>query len=175
MSDHPGSLTAAAFDAVAFVPMDQADADAVAAWRYPGIYAFYDFAADCEDLAELLDPAARSGTYFSVRSPAHGLIGFVELKPAGPGAVEIGLGLAPEHTGRKLGHAFVQAICAWVSRRGDVRRLVLRVATFNTRAMTVYQRAGFTAVGTEVLTINGGEFAFVVMERLTELSGAVGG
>jgi hypothetical protein len=36
-------------------PMTAADAHAVAAWRYPGEYSFYD--ADPDDLAELLDPA----------------------------------------------------------------------------------------------------------------------
>ena len=35
--------------------MTAADARAVAAWKYPGDYSFYD--ADADDLAELLNPA----------------------------------------------------------------------------------------------------------------------
>ena len=38
-------------------PMTAADAHAVAAWRYPGEYSFYDADADPDDLAELLDPS----------------------------------------------------------------------------------------------------------------------
>jgi hypothetical protein len=34
-------------------PLTQADAEAVAEWTYPGEYAFYDSAADADDLAEL--------------------------------------------------------------------------------------------------------------------------
>jgi [ribosomal protein S18]-alanine N-acetyltransferase len=36
--------------------MTAAEAHAVAAWRYPGDYSFYDADADPDDLAELLDP-----------------------------------------------------------------------------------------------------------------------
>ena len=41
------------------------DAQAVAAWRYDGPYAFYDWDRDPDDLAELLDPAQWGGRYFS--------------------------------------------------------------------------------------------------------------
>jgi ribosomal-protein-alanine N-acetyltransferase len=37
--------------------MAAADARAVAAWKYPGDYSFYDADADADDLAELLNPA----------------------------------------------------------------------------------------------------------------------
>lgn len=37
--------------------MVAADAEAIAAWRYPDDYSFYDADADADDLAELLDPA----------------------------------------------------------------------------------------------------------------------
>jgi hypothetical protein len=38
-------------------PMTADDAQAVAAWRYDGACAFYDWDRDADDLAELLDPA----------------------------------------------------------------------------------------------------------------------
>ena len=53
-------------------PMDQHAAEDVAAWSYPGVYAFYDFAADADDLAELLDADSRMGRYFGEASPRTG-------------------------------------------------------------------------------------------------------
>ena len=43
--------------------MTEADANAVAGWRYPGEYAFYDWTRDPDDLAELLDPAGWGRRY----------------------------------------------------------------------------------------------------------------
>lgn len=43
--------------------MDQDAAEEVAAWSYPGAYAFYHFTADPDDIAELLDAdSRRAGT-----------------------------------------------------------------------------------------------------------------
>lgn len=38
-----------------FVPMDAEKAWEIAGWRYPGVYAFYDWVNDADDLAELLE------------------------------------------------------------------------------------------------------------------------
>ena len=46
--------------------MSQSDAEAIAAWRYPDEYSFYDLTADPHDLAEILDPQARAGQYVAV-------------------------------------------------------------------------------------------------------------
>jgi [ribosomal protein S18]-alanine N-acetyltransferase len=46
-------------------PMTAADAHAIAAWRYPAEYSFYDANADLDDLAELLDPAEWGQRYFA--------------------------------------------------------------------------------------------------------------
>jgi [ribosomal protein S18]-alanine N-acetyltransferase len=42
-------------------PLSQADAEAIAGWRYEPPYDFYDTDADQRDLAELLDPERRGG------------------------------------------------------------------------------------------------------------------
>lgn len=148
-----------------FVAMGQSDAEEVAAWKYPGFYAFYDSSADPEDEAELLDPSQRDGAFFSARIPDVGLIGFAELKPQLDSAVEIGLGLRPECAGRGWGTGFVRRVCGWASSRVSPSLLVLRVASFNTRAIRVYQRVGFSAVGVEIANSNGGKVEFVRMER----------
>ena len=50
--------------------MLQADAEAVAGWHYPEPFSFYDWTADAEDLAELLDPSRRGDWYAAVEDDA---------------------------------------------------------------------------------------------------------
>ena len=162
----PGDLAGAEIG-----PMTQAEAEEVARWSYPGIYAFYDFASDPEGLAELLDADRRAGLYFAVRLPGSGLIGFVETWPvAEDGSVEIGFGLRPECTGRGLGLPFVRRLCDWLAKRVRLRpmAITLRVATFNARAITVYERAGFHPTGTEQSTTGGATVQFLRMRLPVE-------
>ena len=61
-------------------PMKERDARAIAAWRYPAPYDFYDVDRDPADLAELLDPVSWRGTYFAAVTPAGELAGFFVFK-----------------------------------------------------------------------------------------------
>jgi GNAT superfamily N-acetyltransferase len=89
--------------------MTAADAPTVAAWRYPGEYAFYDADADAGDLAELLNPAEWGRRYFAADEvPPRELAGFLVVMRSGQVA-ELGLGLRPDLTGRGIGEAFVGA------------------------------------------------------------------
>jgi len=135
-------------------PMTAADAHAVAAWRYPGEYSFYDADADPDDLAELLDPARRE------------LAGFVMAKLTGRTA-EIGLGLRPDLTGRGLGESFVRACLRFASAALGAQRYTLAVAAFNRRAITVYERAGFREAERFEHYTNGGLHSFIRMTRET--------
>jgi hypothetical protein len=56
---------------------EPADAEAIAAWRYPDDYSFYDWTSDPDDLAELLDSLAPADEYVAVDSKRGRLIGFV--------------------------------------------------------------------------------------------------
>src|SRR5438128_9434005 len=89
--------------------MTQADAEAIAVWHYPGPFSFYDWAADPDDLAELLDPAVRGDAYFAVGDEVGELMGFFSFKRRSRGTIELGLGLHPDRTGRGLGGAFLRA------------------------------------------------------------------
>ena len=88
--------------------MDQAEAEAIAAWRYEPPYSFYDWTADADDLAELLGEESRADKYFSAFDPA-GLIGFFGFEASETEVV--GLGLRPDLTGRGLGLGFLEAVC----------------------------------------------------------------
>jgi ribosomal-protein-alanine N-acetyltransferase len=147
--------------------MTAADAHAIAAWRYPGEYAFYDADADPDDLAELLDPAEWGHRYFAVDElRQRELAGFVTVKLTGRVA-EIGLGLRPDLTGHGLGESFVRACLRFASAALGARRYTLAVAAFNRRAITVYQRAGFQEAERFQHATNGGLHTFIRMTRNT--------
>ena len=151
-------------DAYRFRTMTQADAEEIALWHYPEPFSFYDASADVNDLAELLDPALRGDGYVSVEDETGELAGFFQFKEQRREAVEIGLGLRPDRTGRGLGAGFLEAGLRYARSRFGSARFVLAVATFNQRAITVYERAGFSAVRTYMHATNGGEWEFVEME-----------
>jgi [ribosomal protein S18]-alanine N-acetyltransferase len=146
-------------------PMTAADAHAVAAWRYPGEYSFYDANADPDDLAELLDPAEWGQRYFAADAIAHHeLAGFLAVKLTGPVA-EIGLGLRPDLTGHGVGESFVRTCLRFASAALGPQSYTLAVAAFNRRAITIYERAGFQEVERFEHFTNGGFHAFIRMAR----------
>ncbi len=136
-----------------FEPLHWADARRVSRWRYEGVYAFYN-----QDTLPMLMVAL-------FRSPLRlaGLEAFVVHDDALKGgesrigiftfirrgaAIEIGLAMRPDLTGRGLGLAFVEAGMDFARARYAPTRFTLDVATFNERARRVYERAGFYPAGT---------------------------
>ena len=114
-------------------PMTAADASAVAAWRYPGEYSFYDADADPDDLAELLDPSEWGRRYFAADElDGHTLAGLLVVKLTGPVA-EMGLGLRPDLIGRGLGESFLRACLRFASATLGAQRYTLAVAALNSR------------------------------------------
>jgi len=148
-----------------FTPLTQSNAEAISLWHYPEPFSFYDWAQDPADLAELLDPALRGDAYFAVEDSVGDLIGYFSFKRRDPATLEIGLGLHPERTGRGLGGTFLEAGLDYARSHFELTHFVLRVATFNRRAITVYERAGFTPVRAFMHSTNGGDWEFVEMRR----------
>ena len=141
-------------------PMTQADAVAIAAWRYPGEYVFYNADADPADLDELLH--RRGDQRFAAVMPSGELVGHYQLKPADD-SVELGLGLRPDLTGQGLGGDFVAGGIELVRRRHGAVRITLAVAAFNERAIRVYERAGFVETGRGPHETGGATWEFVTM------------
>ena len=146
-------------------PMTAADASAVAAWRYPEPYAFYDWDQDADDLAELLDPSEWGRRYFAADAADGSLAGLFVFSVNGDGAAEIGLGLRPDLTGRGLGTTFVDAGMRFAADALGARSYALAVAAFNGRAIAVYERCGFREVEQYLHATNGGFHPFVRMTR----------
>ena len=144
--------------------MTQAEAERVATWTYDEPYSFYDPRADAGDLAELIDPGLRGNSYFCAHDENGEVIGFFQFERL-EDVVDVGLGLRPDLTGRGLGLAYVESGLAFARERFSPRRFTLSVATFNQRAITVYERAGFVVARRYLHETGGGIHAFVEMER----------
>ena len=144
-------------------PLTQADAEEVAVWAYPGVYAFYDSSSDPDDLAVLLDRDRRGDDFYAADGEDGLLAGFVQLKPGAAG-VELGLGLRPDLCGRGLGESFTRAGIDLVRRTHGEAGITLAVAAFNARAITVYERCGFGETGRHVRRTAGADWEFVDME-----------
>jgi ribosomal-protein-alanine N-acetyltransferase len=148
-----------------FRSMSQADAEAIADWHYPEPFSFYNWAADPNDLAELLDPTVRDDGYFAVEDEDGSLIGFFHFKTLHGTRLELGLGLHPGRTGQGLGKSFVEAGLHFGRKRCAPREFTLSDASFNRRAISVYERVGFSAVRVFSHWTNGAEWEFIEMER----------
>ncbi|HEY4025174.1 MAG TPA: GNAT family protein [Candidatus Dormibacteraeota bacterium] len=143
------------------------DARSIAEWRYPEPYSFYNWSTFPGDVDELLDPAGWGSVFFVARDRVEGLVGFYEFRRANDepdgGLLSIGLGMRPDLTGRGRGRGFVGAGLRFAAERFRPRRFVLRVATFNERAIRVYEGVGFRRSGVTPGPLEGVEF--LVMHR----------
>lgn len=152
-------------------PLGPSEADTLLSWTYPPPYDLYNMVADNAARAEALDP---DSPYFGVFDRAE-LLGFFCFGPPArvgapppahvyvPGPLDIGLGLRPELTGRGWGLPFLRAGLAFARARFNPPSFRLSVATFNRRAITVYERTGFRAVTILTAQTPHGVHEFLVM------------
>ena len=147
-----------------FVQMDDEDAREISRWHYQAPYDFYDWTSDPDDLAELLDPARREGTYFSAIDGEGNLVGFFEFEKEGE-TLDVGLGLKPDLTGRGLGLGYLLAGLEFARERFSPGRFTLAVATFNERAIRAYERAGFRRGTVYTHHTNSADYPFLAMAR----------
>ena len=133
------------------VPMSEAHAQEIARWQYPGAYAIYSFHPDEETLAELLD-----GSYYACLDEKGALAGYFCFGQSAriplsqeqqalyeEDCLDFGLGMEPRHCGKGEGTAFMQAGLAFAAETFPPKQLRLVVASFNQRAIHLYQKLGF--------------------------------
>jgi ribosomal-protein-alanine N-acetyltransferase len=147
-----------------FRPMTDEEAREISGWGYEPPYDFYDATSDEDDLADLLDPKRRKDAYFSAFDEEGALVGFFQFEVEG-GTVDLGLGLRPDLTGAGLGHDFLLAGLEFARELHSPTRFTLAVATFNERAIRVYERAGFRREDFFMHHTYGGQFRFLAMGR----------
>jgi [ribosomal protein S18]-alanine N-acetyltransferase len=137
------------------VPATDALFEERARWRYEPPYDVYD-----DDGEPVLNPER----FYQARDEEGRLAGFYYFEPVGS-VIKYGLGLRPELTGRGLGLEFVKAGLEFARRTFGPQRIVLDVASFNERAIKVYERAGFRITGRRIRDLGGhGAVEFVDME-----------
>jgi len=144
--------------------MSDEEATQISGWHYEPSYDIYDATSDADDLQELLDPKRRKDTYFSVFDQDGGLVGFFQYERKNK-TVEVGLGMRPDLTGQGLGLEYLLAGLKFAGERFSPDRFKLSVATFNERAIVVYERAGFRRGNEYMHSTNGGEYLFLSMAR----------
>jgi RimJ/RimL family protein N-acetyltransferase len=154
-------------------PITRADAQAVSRWRYDGPYSVYNGSPDA--VSSLLEPRY---LYHSVHDELGELVGyfcFGEDARVSAGrtsglydredALDVGLGMRPDLTGKGLGERFVRAGLQFADATYSPPMFRLTVATFNRRAIRVYERAGFEPVETFGATRLNGEKEWLLMRR----------
>jgi RimJ/RimL family protein N-acetyltransferase len=134
----------------AFRPITASDAEEISRWRYPEPYSTYN--GDPASVPGMLNPRYN---YHAVTGPGGDLVGYFcfgadATVPAGrklglydEDALDVGLGMRPDLTGRGLGPDFVRAGLRFAGQAFSPSAFRLTVAAFNRRAIKVYEAAGF--------------------------------
>lgn len=149
--------------------MNRKEAEIYLRWHYPPPYEFYNTPVPfyAESLAEILDNQA--GELFFAVYRGENFYGIFSYQPLSAERMEIGLGIRPEDCGKGQGLAMTQKAIEFARSGLQFEGILcLRVADFNQRALTVYQRAGFVKTG-EALALCYNELVnFIQMELVEE-------
>jgi ribosomal-protein-alanine N-acetyltransferase len=129
--------------------MSEADACAIAGWRYEPPYDFYDGSE--ADVVVMLDPVNR---YRSIRFEAE-LVGYVCVGPdarvagqlAAPEIDDIGYGFRPDLTGRGIASGWLAEVLELLDELPLAPRQRVVIAAWNERSQAVARKLGFRHAG----------------------------
>lgn len=145
-------------------------------WTYEEPYNIYNGVRNDEFIQELLD-----GSYFAVLDEKDKLVGFycfgsAAQVPVGKqyqayddiSFVDIGLGMRPDLCGKGKGYDFLLKGIEFAQKKFLTKKFRLTVASFNKRAIKLYERIGF--IKTLAFERKGidGSMTFLVMEMRLE-------
>ncbi len=152
--------------------LNAADAEQICIWRYQPPYDFYNIGES--SIRELLDPAHHG---LAVDDQTGRLVGFFTFGNSArvrgatraglykEPALDIGLGMRPELTGKGHGFAFVDAGLHYAREQFRPECFRLVVAAFNSRAIRVYERAGFERGASFTSPVRKIDVPFLLMTR----------
>jgi RimJ/RimL family protein N-acetyltransferase len=154
----------------AFTRLTNADARSIVQWRYEPPYDVYNIDAGEIEVAVdfFADPA---NCYYSITDGSGELAAFCcfgrDAQVSGGDysakALDIGLGVRPDLTGKGNGLQYVNAVLDFARRTFSPTAFRVTVAEFNKRAFRVWEKAGFRPMQTFQAS-QGGQF-FVMMLR----------
>lgn len=129
-------------------PMDVAAAREVTGWRYPPPYDFYNLDESTEMLVAIFSDPIYG--YFQLREPT-ALVGFCCCGEEGQvrggdysvPALDVGIAMRPDLTGRGMGRYYMGAVLTFAEQHFQPPALRLTVAAFNGRARQLYTSLGF--------------------------------
>jgi [ribosomal protein S18]-alanine N-acetyltransferase len=149
------------------------DAQAISRWRYGEPYSVYD--GDPTSINSLLEPRFKYHSVYDERGELVGYFCFGEDARVSAGrrlgvyehepALDVGLGMRPDLTGRGLGVAFVHAGLGFAKEAYSPPAFRLTVATFNHRAIRVYEKVCFEGVETFGAPTRDGGRQWLLMRR----------
>ena len=131
-------------------PLNKEMANAILHWNYEKPYDFYNNEVTIEALMELLD-----GSYYSIFTAERELVGFfctgVNAQVSSGNrfgvykekALDLGLGMNPNLVGQGNGYEFCSFILKQIENNKESLPVRLTVATFNQRAIHLYEKLGF--------------------------------
>ena len=153
-----------------FRPIDETGANFALSWRYDPPYDVYnsEIGEIGEDVRYLLDP---KNNYYSIIDEDANLLGFCcfgrdARVPGGDyraQALDIGMGLRPDLTGKGHGIIYVNAVLDFARRTFASNTFRVTVAEFNKRALRVWEKAFFRPI--ETFARDRDKMVFVVLTR----------
>ena len=154
---------------ITFTRLDEPAAREILSWRYEEPYAMYhlqDETVDQEVIAYLLSP---ENLFYRLDTPDGLLIAFcsfgedarVKGGDYSSPALDIGLGVKPELTGRGLGKYIIAAVLKFAAEQFYTPDYRVTIAAFNKRAQKVWQANGF--VQSQAFLRPFDQFPFVIL------------
>jgi [ribosomal protein S18]-alanine N-acetyltransferase len=154
---------------ITYRPTDEASAREFLQWKYEPPYEIYNYMPEYleEDLVYHLDPS--NNIYIMYREGE--LIGYCSFGQDGrvPGgdyskeALDIGLMIKPELTGKGLGSEFVKDVIEFARRQFSPQRLRVTILATNLRAQRVWEKNGFHKE--QEFKRERGQLPFVILTR----------
>jgi ribosomal-protein-alanine N-acetyltransferase len=134
-----------------FKPMSKEVAITVSTWQYDEPYSIYNMSSSNEGIEELmngeyylaLDEKAKVFGYLCQGNSARVPGGYVSGIYENGDYLDIGFGLHPDSTGKGLGYSYINRCMEFIDNMSGKKKYRLVVASFNARAIKVYERAGF--------------------------------
>ncbi len=154
----------AAQERITFRSLTTEDIRKISTWRYPEPYALYN-EISYEEMVEknyaLVQPEKRHQfTGFFLNDTLLGYINLVEKAEY----INFGIGLCPSYCGNGYGQKICLEAIAMAKGRWPQKPLRLEVRSWNQRAISCYQKAGFRIIGETDKVTPLGQGHFIVME-----------